>query len=106
MPPRLTDLQLSEIVRRYQAGEAANSLAPQFGVHVSTLVHHLRRAGVDPTWGVIDQIDVAEAERLYSSGLSLARVGAALGVSAGTVRNLFVRAGAATRGIGTNQWSG
>src|SRR4051794_4755684 len=81
---RLTDSQRSEVVRRYQAGESANSLAPQFGVHASTLVRHLRRAGIDVDWGVIDRIDTEAAARLYASGLSLAQVGAALGVSAGS----------------------
>jgi DNA-binding CsgD family transcriptional regulator len=104
MPPKLTGSQRAEIVRRYRGGESANSLAPQFGVHVSTILTHLRRAGLDPTWaGVIDQLDVSAAERLYGSGLSLAKVGGQLGVSAGTVRNAFLRAGVPIRPIGTNQ---
>jgi hypothetical protein len=47
-------------------------------------------------------MDVDEAVRLYVSGLSLAKVGAALGVSAGTVLNAFRSIGFQTRPVGTN----
>lgn len=105
MPPRLTDSQRSEIVQRYRNGESASSLARDFGVHLSTILTHLRRAGIDTSWGgVIDRLDIDEAQSLYASGLSLAKVGDVLGVSAGTVRNAFLRAGLTTRGRGVNQW--
>lgn len=106
MSPRLTESQRSELVRRYQSGESADALAPEFGVHLRTILTHLRRAGIDPAWGgVIDRLDLDKATRLYASGLSLAKVGEVLGVSAGTVRNAFLRAGLSTRGRGVNQWS-
>ena len=101
---RLTELQRSEVVRRYAAGESANDLAVEFGVDRRTLTSHLRRAGVDVRDRVIDQMDVAEAEQLYVSGLSLARVGEQLGMSAGTVLTAFRSAGIVTRAVGTNQW--
>ena len=91
-------------MRRYLAGESAHALAPQFDIHVSTLVAHLRRAGIAVRHRVIDRIDIDEASRLYASGLSLSRVGAALGVSAGTVLNEFRLAGVSTRPVGTNQF--
>jgi hypothetical protein len=100
----LTVSQRSEIVERYEAGESANSLAREFGVHTSTLVAQLRRAGFDARHRVVDRLDVDEAARLYASGLSLARVGAAIGVSAGTVLNAFRAGGIARRRVGTNQW--
>ncbi len=62
MSPKLTGSQWEEIVRRYPAGKSANSLAPRFGVHVSTVLTHLRRAGLDPRWGgVIDGLDIEAA---------------------------------------------
>jgi hypothetical protein len=102
--PKLTDSQRSEIVRLYLAGESASALAPEFGVHVSTLVEHLRRAGIVVRQRVIVRIDIDEAARLYASGLSLSRVGTALGVSAGTILNEFRSAGLSTRPVGTNQF--
>ena len=47
---------------------------------------------------------VAEAERLYASGISLAGVGERLGFSARSVLNAFRSAGIVTRPVGTNQW--
>ena len=102
---RLTDSQRSEVVKRYEAGESANALAVEFGVDRRTLAGHLRRAGVEVRYRVVDRVDLAEAAKLYCSGRSLAVVAAQLGVSAGTVLRALRSAGVQTRAIGTNQWS-
>jgi hypothetical protein len=49
----------------------------------------LHRVGIAVRHSKIERIDLEEAVRLYKSGLSLARVGEAIGVSAGTVRDAF-----------------
>jgi lambda repressor-like predicted transcriptional regulator len=100
----LTVTQRSEIVQRYEAGESAAALAREFGVDRQTLVNHLKRAGVEVRYRIVDQIDVAEAQELYASGLSLAGVGERFGVSARSVLNAFRTAGFVTRPVGTNQW--
>jgi len=74
---RLTDSQRSAVVRRYEAGESAAALAREFDVDRRTLVNHLKRAGVEVRYRIIDQIDTVEAQRLYSAGLSLAEVASA-----------------------------
>ena len=102
---RLTDPQRSEVVERYQAGESVNALAVEFGVDRRTLAGHLRRAGVDVRYRVVDRVDLAEAAELYLSGSSLAVVAAHLGVSVGTVLRALRSAGVQTRAAGTNQWS-
>jgi DNA-binding CsgD family transcriptional regulator len=81
----LTDSQRSEVVRRYEAGESANALAVEFGVDRRTLAAHLRRAGVEVRYRVIDRVDLVEAAKLYRSGRSLAAVAARFGFTAGTV---------------------
>jgi predicted DNA binding protein len=102
---RLTDSQRSEVVRRYEAGESANALAAEFGVDRRTLAGHLRRAGVEVRYRVVDRVDLTEAATLYRSGRSLAVVAAQLGVSAGTVLRALRSAGVQTRAVGTNQWN-
>lgn len=102
---RLTDSQRSEVVGRYEAGESAGALAVEFGVDRRTLAGHVRRAGVEVRYRVVDRVDLAEAAKLYRSGRSLAVVAVQLGVSAGTVLRALRSAGVQTRAVGTNQWS-
>lgn len=102
---RLTDSQRSELVRRYRAGESANALAREFGVHRTTVFRALRAGGVDVRYRILTDDDLDEARALYESGVSLAAVGDRFGVAAGTVLNAFRKVGVPTRQIGTNQWS-
>ena len=102
---RLTDSQRSEVARRYEAGESANALAAEFGVHRTTIVNALRSAGVEARYRIMADDDVDEARRLYESGLSLVEVGNRFGVAARTVLNAFGRAEVPTRPVGTNQWT-
>ena len=84
-------------------GESAHALAVAFDIDRRTATRIVRAAG-----GVVryrTDADVEMARELYDFGLSLAKVGAELGVSARTVLNMFRRAGIPTREAGTNQWS-
>jgi DNA invertase Pin-like site-specific DNA recombinase len=100
---RLTDSQRSEVVARYEAGESSNALAREFGVDRRTATRIIRDAGVELRYRA--EVDVDAARELYESGLSLVKVGERLGVSPGTILNLFQRVGIATREVGTNQWT-
>ena len=102
---RLTSEQIDRVVERYRAGESANLLAGELGVHRATIVGHLKRHGVSTRYKIIAEADLAEAARLYEQSWSLARVGEHFGVSARTVMSTFRAAGIATRPVGTNQWS-
>ena len=105
---RLTSEEIDGVVERYRAGESANLLARELGVHRTTIVGHLKRRGVSTRYKIIAEADLAEAVRLYAQGLSLARVGERFGIGAlTTVLNAFRAAGVtvATRPLGTNQWS-
>ncbi len=103
--PRLTDSQRSEAVERYEAGESANSIAAEFGVHRTTVVRLLQDRGVAVRHRIISEEDVALAQTLYDQGWSLARVGDEFGVAAWTVLAAFRRVGIPTRRRGTNQWA-
>jgi orotate phosphoribosyltransferase-like protein len=59
------------------------------------VVRALQGAGIGIRYRV--DADADAARELYESGLSLVRVGAELGVSAGTVLNLLDRAGIRSR---------
>ena len=102
---RLTSEEIDGVVGRYKAGESANVLAGELGVHRTTIVGHLKRRGVLTRYRIITEKDLAEAARLYEEGWSLARVGEHFGVSARTVMSTFRAARIATRPVGTNQWS-
>jgi hypothetical protein len=102
---RLGAEEVSEVLKRYQAGETANALARAFDVHRTTIVRHLADARVATRYRILSDADLVEAHRLYEQGLSLARVGEHFGVATRTVLNAFQRAGVPTRPIGTNQWS-
>ena len=71
---RLTDLQRAELIELYRAGQTVYQLADKYGIHRRTISKHLRSAGVRLRLDglTIEQID--EAEQLYASGQSLARI--------------------------------
>jgi DNA-directed RNA polymerase specialized sigma24 family protein len=98
----LTPDEVSEVVRRYAAGESATALAAVYGVNRRTISAHLKRRQAAVRYRA--PLDIDEANALYEQGWSLARVGGQLGVSTGTVLNAFQRAGIPTRPVGTNQW--
>lgn len=75
------------MVDAHAAGATAGALGREFGVHRSTAVLHLRRRGVPPvTQPTMSEAEVAEAGRLWESGLTLAEVSATLGWSATAIR--------------------
>lgn len=100
---RLTELQRSEVVERYRAGESASALAAEFGIDRWTATAIIKRAGAETRYRVDAEIEAAR--ELYEADRSLASVGEELGVSARTVLNMFRRAGIRTRNVGSNQWT-
>ena len=83
---RLKPNAIAEIVEHYQAGECSTSIATTFNISKGSVIKLLREAGVQiRNQGLTDE-QIAEAVRLYESGLSLAKIGAKVGVDHGTVR--------------------
>jgi AraC-like DNA-binding protein len=101
---RLVPGEIDEMLGAYESGQTILALAERFQVSRTTVMAHLRRAGVETRYNRLDgRLD--EATRLYERGWSLARVAQHFNVSAGSVLNAFNRAGVPTRPVGTNQWS-
>ena len=96
---RLPATKIKLIVKMYVAGCSIDSLARQFGVHRTTVIHHLRVSGV-PRRKVVRKLSdhlVAEARTRYGSGLSLAKVAFEFDVHPRTLRREFVKAGVEIR---------
>src|SRR5262249_43349358 len=93
---RLTQEQVSELITMHEHGVPIDELASVFGVHRTTVMTHLGRAGVERRTGLIDR-HLDEARNLYESGSSLARVAEHFGVDGETVRRAFRNAGIALR---------
>ena len=93
---RLADDQVDELIVLYSTRDTVNELAARFGIHRTTVMKHIERAGVERRAGIIDR-HLHEARELYESGLSLAKVRHRFGVNGETVRQAFKRAAIAIR---------
>jgi len=100
---RLSSVEAGELAECYRSGATILDLARRFGVSRTTVMAHLRRAGVETRYNLLEG-RVDDAKSLYEQGWSLVQVAAYFDVSAGTVLNAFKRAGVETRPVGTNQW--
>jgi DNA-directed RNA polymerase specialized sigma24 family protein len=82
---RLPDDEALAVATKYQAGMSAQRLAALFRCHRQTISAILDRHGANRPSLSTDPELLKRAIRLYESGLSLAKVGTAIGVSANTV---------------------
>ncbi len=85
---KLDESEVSALIGLHAGGRSLDELASEFGVHRTTIMNQLDRAGVERKSGTVER-HLDEARRLYESGWSLAHVGAHLGVSGDTVRLAF-----------------
>ncbi|HEX4492092.1 MAG TPA: helix-turn-helix domain containing protein [Acidimicrobiia bacterium] len=92
----LTSDQVDDLITSHLDGESIAELAARFGIHRTTVMKHLDRAGVERRAGVIER-HLERARTLYESGLSLAKVGEHFGVDGETVRQSLKRAGVVIR---------
>ena len=99
MQRRLSDAESDELVRRYRAGESINGLARELGVHRTTVVNHLDRAGVTRRRVARKLTDsaIALAAAQYREGASLAIVAEEFGVHVRTLAKELRRAGTQIR---------
>mgnify|MGYP001597384675 CR=1 FL=1 len=72
---RLRDAEQLKLVESYHAGNAMKDLAREFGTSRQTIAAILDRHGVEHRQRGLSDDDIAEANRLYESGWSLARLG-------------------------------
>lgn len=96
---RLSDVEHADLVRRYHEGASIDGLARELGIHRTTVINHLDRAGVARRRVPRKMTDgsVAQAAAQYQDGASLAAVADAFGVHIRTLRKDLRRAGTAIR---------
>lgn len=94
---RLSEDQISQLVREYMDGDQVSALAARYGIHRVTVSARLRRRNV-PTRikGLPSEAEVSAV--LYKEGYSRASIGKHFGVTANTVRNTLLNSGTRLRG--------
>ena len=102
---RLDEGQQEKVVTRYQAGETTKAIALSLSVTRQTVSAILDRHGVPRRYRLLGPTEVLEAKSLYEQQkLSVADIGAQLGVSTKTAYIALRAAGATMRPVGTNHW--
>jgi DNA invertase Pin-like site-specific DNA recombinase len=94
---RLKPEILAEIVARYEAGESSTAIATVFHLSKNSVIRLLREADVPIRRQGLTEEQIDEAAALYESGLSLAKIGAHLGVDHGTVWHQLKKLGVRMR---------
>jgi len=95
---RLGGEQVDEIIRRYEAGESARSLAAEFGVAPSALIRLLRERNVVVRRQTITSDQEEMMARDYESGMTVAELKEKHGISHGAVLRALHRLGVEMRG--------
>lgn len=96
---RLSGTESEELVRRYREGESINGLARELGLHRTTVINHLDRAGVARrrTARKMSDESVARAAVQYQAGASLTTVAERFGVHVRTLAKELRQSGAQLR---------
>jgi DNA-directed RNA polymerase specialized sigma24 family protein len=94
---RLLADEAEALVAAYDAGTSINELAATYGIHRTTVVDHLDRAGVSRRPTPLAEVDIDALVQLYAQGWSLAKIARQFGVQPTSVYYRLVRAGVAMR---------
>jgi len=94
---RLNDAQLARLIERYESGATVYELAKEFGIDHHTVSIRLKQQWIIMRLQPLSVETVNEIVRLYESGLSMAKVGERVDVSADSVLNYLRKRGVATQ---------
>ncbi|WP_420898072.1 helix-turn-helix domain-containing protein [Cryobacterium lyxosi] len=94
---RLSAQQIKDIVRRYEAGESARTLASEFGVAPSALLRLLRERNVVVRQQVVTPEQDETMARDYEAGMTMAELEEKHGLSHGAMLRALHRRGVAMR---------
>jgi IS30 family transposase len=89
----LNDTERTRLAERYEAGATIRELALEFGIARGTASRHLKLAGAEVRGRSMNPDEVAEAARLYATGLSTTAVGDQLGRHHSAIWKALRRAG-------------
>jgi len=87
----------AQVVADYQVGVPTTQLTIKYGLGKSSVLRHLREAGVTMRKQPLTDDEVAEASRLYAAGLSVAQVGAALNLNPSIIWRTLTACGVVMR---------
>ncbi|TFH57046.1 helix-turn-helix domain-containing protein [Glutamicibacter arilaitensis] len=86
---RLTEAQIQDVLRRYEAGEASAKVGKAFGISKTTVISILNEHGIAiRKLGLTDR-QKRQASRLRQSGLALNEIARQLGVSYGAAQRFL-----------------
>lgn len=88
----LTATEIDQLVGDYLAGASPDELAERYGIHRATVFAHLRRRDVPRRRPGLDEVESAEAVRLYRTGVSLRATAQRLEVDRKLVRRTLIEA--------------
>lgn len=94
---RLSAEQIEHVVKRYEAGESARSLAAEFGIAPSALIRLLRERNVVVRRQAITPDQEETMARDYESGMTVAELKEKHGISHGAVLRALHRLGVEMR---------
>jgi hypothetical protein len=97
---RLSRDVIDEIVRRYQSGESATSLAKELGVAPSALLNLMRERNITVRKHGVSKELAARLATEYAAGSTVAELEAKHGLSHGAVMRALKSAGAVMRPTG------
>ncbi|MFJ3896840.1 helix-turn-helix domain-containing protein [Streptomyces sp. NPDC090083] len=95
---RLKEEQVAKLCQAYKAGATLQQLSDDFDIVPMTVSAILKRQGIKTRWRKLTEADVDEAERLYTQGMSLAKIGDRLGVTDCAVRYRLIKREVKMRG--------
>lgn len=86
---RLTEAQIQDVLRRYEAGEASATVGKAFGISKTTVISILNEHGIAiRKLGLTDR-QKRQASHLRQSGLALNEIARQLGVSYGAAQRFL-----------------
>lgn len=88
---------MAEIIARYEAGEPSTALASTFGISRNSVIKLLREADIPIRKQGLTDGQIVKAAQMYADGMSLAKIGAHLGLDHGTVWRQLVKRGVKMR---------
>jgi len=88
---------MDEMVAAYQVGATTKELASEYRIHRDTVSIYLRRRGEPRRHEPMGPEEVALAEKLYESGLSLVKISERLGPAPNTIRRVLMAEGVEMR---------
>jgi hypothetical protein len=94
---RLGSAKIDELVAAYQFGQTTTQLMATYNLSKTGVLTLLASRGVTMRNQPITQSQLAEATKLYTTGLSLATLSKQLGVPHETIRRSLISAGIAMR---------